>query len=181
MRRPAALFCAVLALACAASCSEAEGPDFDNRNAQGASDDAGSSGSTSSSSSGATSSTSSSSGSSVTDSGSDASTQPLADGGSSVEYSGEATYYDATGTGACGFPSNPAEVNVAAMNKAQYSKAVCGQCALVTGPNGSVKVRIIDLCPGCSMGDVDLNRDAFKVIAALSAGRVKIKWRFVAC
>jgi expansin (peptidoglycan-binding protein) len=184
MRRSAALPLVLVALASALSCSDPEGPDFENRNARGADDDGGASSSTSSSSGGGSSSgNGSSGGNTATDvsTSKDTGATPLPDGGSTVEYSGEATYYDANGTGACGFPANPSEVNVAAMNKAQYSKAVCGRCALVTGPNGTVKVRIIDLCPGCSMGDVDLNRDAFKAIAPLSAGRVKIKWRFVTC
>jgi expansin (peptidoglycan-binding protein) len=70
---------------------------------------------------------------------------------------------------------------VAAMNKAQYAKSVCGKCILVTGPKGTVKVRIVDLCPGCASGDVDLSEEAFAKIALLSAGRVKISWSFVTC
>lgn len=95
-------------------------------------------------------------------------------------YSGEATYYDADGTGACGFPAST-NYYVAAMNKAQYSKAVCGQCVHVKGPDGEVTVRIVDLCPGCSSGDLDLSMTAFKSIAQLSDGRVAIDWSFVPC
>lgn len=96
-------------------------------------------------------------------------------------FSGEATYYDADGTGACGFKATPNALMVAAMNKAQYKKSLCGQCIHVKGPKGEVTVRIVDLCPGCSMGDVDLSRQAFQAISPLSAGRVKISWSFVAC
>jgi expansin (peptidoglycan-binding protein) len=52
---------------------------------------------------------------------------------------------------------------------------------LVTGPKGSVKVRIVDLCPGCSHGDLDLSEEAFTTIASKSAGRVKITWHVVTC
>lgn len=96
------------------------------------------------------------------------------------EYSGEATYYDADGTGACGFAASN-DFMVAAINDEQYSKANCGKCVEVTGPNGTVVVRIVDKCPGCDSGDLDLSQTAFSKIAKLSAGRVKITWHFVAC
>ena len=98
-----------------------------------------------------------------------------------VTYSGEATYYAADGTGACGFKASPNDLLVAAMNKSQYSKSRCGQCVLVNGPKGTVKVRIVDLCPGCSHGDLDLSEEAFMAVASLSAGRVKITWQVVTC
>lgn len=96
------------------------------------------------------------------------------------EYSGEATYYDADGTGACGFPAST-DFFVAAMNGAQYAKADCGRCVSVTGPKGTVTVRIVDKCPGCDEGDLDLSMTAFGKIAKLSDGRVPITWRFVTC
>ena len=103
------------------------------------------------------------------------------DAAGSVDYSGEATYYAADGTGACGLKASPNDLLVAAMNKSQYSKSRCGQCVLVTGPKGTVKVRIVDLCPGCANGDLDLSEQAFAAIASLSAGRVKITWHVVTC
>lgn len=96
------------------------------------------------------------------------------------EESGEATYYDADGSGACGFPKGT-DFMVAAMNGAQYSKSVCGKCVEVTGPLGKVTVKIVDLCPGCKRGDLDLSQTAFQKIAKLSAGRVKISWHYVPC
>ncbi|MBN9163623.1 MAG: hypothetical protein J0I07_21835 [Myxococcales bacterium] len=96
------------------------------------------------------------------------------------EESGEATYYNAEGLGACGIQTPP-DYLVAAINDEQYSKANCGRCVSVTGPKGTVVVRIIDKCPGCDSGDLDLSITAFTKIADKSAGRVKIKWRFVDC
>lgn len=102
---------------------------------------------------------------------------PVANG---PEQSGEATYYDANGTGACGFkPSN--DFYVAAMNDEQYRQADCGKCVSVTGPKGTTVVRIVDKCPGCDRGDLDLSMTAFSKVASLSDGRIKIKWHFVAC
>lgn len=111
----------------------------------------------------------------------DASADATADAAAVVEYPGEATYYAADGTGACGFAASPNDLNVAALNGDQYQKSWCGKCVLVKGPNGSVKVRIVDLCPGCAHGDLDLSKQAFTAIAALSAGRVKITWHTVTC
>lgn len=99
------------------------------------------------------------------------------------EFSGEATYYAADGTGACGFKASPNDLMVAALNGTQFTKkAWCGKCALVTGPNGNaVKVRIVDLCPGCKNGGLDLSKQAFLALSPLSAGRIKITWHVVAC
>ncbi|MEW5847736.1 MAG: expansin EXLX1 family cellulose-binding protein [Myxococcota bacterium] len=95
---------------------------------------------------------------------------------------GEGTYYGATGEGNCSFPASPQDLMVAAMNAPDYAgSAVCGACALVEGPDGSVTVRIVDQCPGCFSGDLDLSPEAFAQIAPLVAGRVSISWRFVPC
>jgi expansin (peptidoglycan-binding protein) len=95
---------------------------------------------------------------------------------------GSGTYYAADGTGACGFDASPSDLMVAAMNVADYDHAAwCGACLEVTGPNGVVTVRVVDECPGCSHGDLDLSQQAFAVLSPLSAGRIPIIWREVAC
>ena len=95
--------------------------------------------------------------------------------------SGEATYYDADGSGNCSFPASSDHM-VAAMNATDYMMASwCGACISVDGPMGSVVVRVVDKCPGCGHGDVDLSREAFAAISPLSAGRIAITWREVAC
>ena len=96
--------------------------------------------------------------------------------------SGDGTYYAADGTGNCSFDASPQDLMVAAMNAADYaSSAWCGACLAVTGPNGNVTVRVVDQCPGCKHGDLDLSQQAFAAIAPLSAGRVPISWQVVAC
>jgi expansin (peptidoglycan-binding protein) len=98
-------------------------------------------------------------------------------------HEGEGTYYDfADGSGNCGFPATPNDLMVAAMNHVDYAgSAVCGACVNITGPNGQVKVRIVDQCPECPEGDIDLSPEAFEHIADLSAGRVPISWTYTAC
>jgi len=94
---------------------------------------------------------------------------------------GEGTFYDARGTGSCSFDP-PADPMVAALNAPDYDHAAwCGACLAVSGPSGEVVVRVVDVCPGCKHGDLDLSREAFARLAPLSAGRVAIAWREVAC
>ncbi len=98
-----------------------------------------------------------------------------------AEHSGEGTYYDADGSGNCSFDPS-ADRMVAAINEADYGgSAPCGACAEVEGPAGTTTVRIVDRCPGCALGDLDLSVEAFEMIAAKEEGRVDILWRYVPC
>jgi expansin len=99
------------------------------------------------------------------------------------EHQGEATYYDfADGSGNCSFPATPDDLLVGAMNASDDAgSAVCGSCVRIDGPEGSVDVRIVDQCPECALGDIDLSPEAFEQIAPISAGRVEIRWEPIAC
>jgi expansin (peptidoglycan-binding protein) len=95
-------------------------------------------------------------------------------------HQGIATYYNATGDGACMFGPSPNDLMVAAMNAEEYNNAgVCGSYVYVTGPKGSLTVRIVDLCPECLAGHLDLSREAFVQIADLYLGVVPITWQVV--
>lgn len=99
-----------------------------------------------------------------------------------TEHTGEATYYAADGSGNCSFDKAPADPLVAAMNAIDYAgSATCGTCVAVDGPLGSITVRIVDQCPECKKGDLDMHPDAFDKIAKHADGRVTMKWRFVPC
>lgn len=95
-------------------------------------------------------------------------------------HQGVATYYDATGAGACSFDPSPTDLMVAAMNAEEYNNAAyCGAYVYISGPKGTVTVRIVDLCPGCLAGHLDLSQEAFAQIADLPQGRVPIQWQVV--
>lgn len=95
---------------------------------------------------------------------------------------GEGTFYDATGAGNCSFPATPNDLMVGAMNQTDYAgSAACGTCAQVDGPQGSVLVRIVDRCPECKPGDIDLSPQAFEKLAPLEKGRIPISWRYTPC
>ena len=98
------------------------------------------------------------------------------------EASGDGTYYAADGTGNCSFDASPNDLLVAAMNAVDYNNAAwCGACLEVTGPTGVVTVRVVDQCPECQHGDLDLSPQAFEMLSPLSAGRIPITWHEVAC
>ncbi len=95
---------------------------------------------------------------------------------------GEATYYAADGTGNCSFDASPGDLMVAALNAADYDHAAwCGACLAVSGPGGDIVVRVVDQCPGCKHGDLDLSEQAFAMLAPLSTGRIRIAWHEVPC
>ncbi|KAJ3035155.1 hypothetical protein HDV00_004277 [Rhizophlyctis rosea] len=96
---------------------------------------------------------------------------------------GDITYYgDSSSGNACLLPTVPDNL-FAAYSGASWSNGLqCGACATVTGPNGSVTVKLINKCPECAPGSLDLSTTAFSKIAPLSAGRVhNVSWKFVAC
>ncbi|KAI9225355.1 MAG: RlpA-like double-psi beta-barrel-protein domain-containing protein-containing protein, partial [Piptocephalis tieghemiana] len=102
-------------------------------------------------------------------------------------YSGDATYYT-PGLGACE-ATNTASDHIAALNSPQFgnwarylnSPFCVNTCALVKGPKGQVKVKIVDRCPECKRGDLDLSPAAFDLIADAAKGRVEISWSWTSC
>ena len=100
---------------------------------------------------------------------------------STTTSSGKATFYDlGSGTGNCSFPGAPADDLFVALGPAQYAgAAACGSYLDVTGPKGKVRVKVIDSCPECAPGHLDLSRTAFKKIADEVQGIVPIRYRTV--
>jgi expansin len=97
--------------------------------------------------------------------------------------SGVATYYDYSGASgvACSFDVT-SDTDVTAMNDADFGQsASCGSCLNVSGPKGTVTVKIVDRCPGCDKNHIDLSEQAFAKIADPKAGRVPVTYQLVAC
>ncbi|HJZ49671.1 MAG TPA: expansin EXLX1 family cellulose-binding protein [Roseiflexaceae bacterium] len=94
---------------------------------------------------------------------------------------GQATYYkEADGGGNCSFDPTPQDLMVGAMNQTDYANAaICGAYVELTGPNGTIVIRIVDRCPECPVGNIDLSPLAFSKIAELIKGRVPITWRII--
>ncbi len=98
-------------------------------------------------------------------------------------HDGEGTYYDADGSGNCSFDATPGDPLVAAMNHTDYAaSAVCGACVTIASESGAeITVRIVDQCPECPAGDIDMHPDAFGMLADPSLGRIPISWHYSPC
>ncbi len=97
-------------------------------------------------------------------------------------HTGDGTFYTfADGTGACLYDKT-ADVHIAALNASDWANSAwCGACVDVTAGSNQVRVRIVDECPDCAPGQLDLHPDAFALLAPKEQGRVAITWNFVAC
>lgn len=97
-----------------------------------------------------------------------------------IIHTGKATYYDADGSGNCSFDPSPGDMMVGAMNQAQYDNAaLCGAFVEIAGPKATIVVRIVDRCPECGVGHIDLSLEAFARIADPVQGIVPITWKIV--
>ena len=99
----------------------------------------------------------------------------------STVHKGKATFYDmGGGTGNCSFPSVPANDLFVALGASEYGNgAACGGYLDVTGPKGKVRVKVVDSCPPCSAGHIDLSRTAFGKIADHVQGIIPITYKAV--
>ena len=94
------------------------------------------------------------------------------------EVSGIATHYVLQSLPNCSYPSPPADGLFVALSPGEYdSAAACGGYLEVHGPDGSVRVEVIDQCPGCGAGHIDLSEAAFSAIAPLNAGLVDVTYQ----
>jgi expansin (peptidoglycan-binding protein) len=93
---------------------------------------------------------------------------------------GRATFYDLAGdVGNCN-TRPPADDLYVALGPSQYDgAAACGQYWDVTGPKGTVRVKVFDQCPECETGHLDLSRTAFSRIGTTSKGLIDVRYRHV--
>lgn len=98
-------------------------------------------------------------------------------------HEGEAyTYIFASGQkGNCAY-ANHDDTAYAALNPYQYENSgTCGACIKVFGPEGAALLKVVDQCPECDDGDIDMNPDAFTRITGAESGIFDIRWRYVPC
>ncbi|WP_240742418.1 expansin EXLX1 family cellulose-binding protein [Micromonospora zingiberis] len=96
-------------------------------------------------------------------------------------HQGKATFYDSKGAGGnCSYPAAPADRLYVALGPDEYADgAACGGYLDVTGPKGKVRVMVMDQCPECGPGHLDLSREAFARIADPVRGIVDVSYRLV--
>ncbi|OTB08312.1 hypothetical protein M426DRAFT_29499, partial [Hypoxylon sp. CI-4A] len=100
-----------------------------------------------------------------------------------LAYSGDMTYYT-PGLGACG-KQNSASDHIVALAPAQYghdanpNKAkVCGRKISIHYGGKTATATVVDKCPGCASGSIDVSPAVFKQLAPLDKGRVKVTWGY---
>ncbi|KAK0667484.1 RlpA-like double-psi beta-barrel-protein domain-containing protein-containing protein [Cercophora samala] len=100
---------------------------------------------------------------------------------------GELTWYNA-GLGACGNWNNDGELIVAlnhhvfdpqTPNGNPNRNPLCNRKIRVSYGGKTVDVKVVDRCPGCAAGDLDLSPAAFQRLAPLGAGRVTGDWWWI--
>ncbi|KAI0508469.1 RlpA-like double-psi beta-barrel-protein domain-containing protein-containing protein [Xylaria bambusicola] len=91
--------------------------------------------------------------------------------------SGDMTFFN-PGLGACGGTDNDGSP-VVALNPVDYANgANCGRWITIQGNGHQTAARVVDLCPGCSNGDIDVSPAIFDDIAPLDVGRTRVNWFF---
>lgn len=118
----------------------------------------------------------------------------LATSASDAVFHGEGTVYTLStpASGNCNFMAYPdtAVSKYAALNTPQWDVTRnCGRCAKVSctdvrcagATTAADVVHIVDQCPGCAAGDLDLSPTVFRAITGLDSDRVAISWTFVDC
>jgi expansin len=94
------------------------------------------------------------------------------------EIPGMATHYVLHGLPNCSYPSPPADGLFVAIPPDEYDGAAgCGGYLAVDGPDGSVRVEVIDQCPDCETGHIDLSEKAFSAIAPLDPGLINVTYQ----
>lgn len=100
---------------------------------------------------------------------------------------GRFTHYT-VGLGACGWRNNNNE-HVVAINSVQFDpftpngnpnrNTLCGRQIRATSGGKSLVLGVVDRCPGCGWGGLDLSPSAFQFFAPLSTGVIQGSWQFI--
>ncbi|KAL4086075.1 hypothetical protein PRIC1_014697 [Phytophthora ramorum] len=108
-------------------------------------------------------------------------------------FTGDGTAYSLgdTSSGNCNMMSalSFATTDYAALNNEQWDGLQnCGRCAEVSCADSrcsdqskSVVVQLLDRCPECKHGDLDLSPSVFKTLTGSDPSRYTVKWKFVDC
>lgn len=94
-------------------------------------------------------------------------------------------------SGNCNFMSAvpSAKTNYVALNQAQWDNlGGCGRCLEVSCidkrckvQNKTAVVQVLDRCPECAFGALDLSPTVYKEITGMDPNRLRMRWKFVEC
>ncbi|TGJ82238.1 hypothetical protein E0Z10_g6514 [Xylaria hypoxylon] len=93
----------------------------------------------------------------------------------SQTFTGDITYYQ-PGLGACGETNSDSE-NVVAMSPTEY-QGNCGKTITITKDGKTATAKVVDKCPSCASGAIDVSSVVFQSLADMSVGRTTVSWSF---
>lgn len=104
---------------------------------------------------------------------------PTISAASSGSFSGRGTWFTDS-VGSCGTSFTTDDL-IVAMNAPQQGSgnAQCGKTVHIQANGKSVTAKVVDTCPECASGSLDLSQAAFKALAPLGEGVIAITWSFV--
>ncbi|KAG9105403.1 hypothetical protein FRC07_009310 [Ceratobasidium sp. 392] len=95
-------------------------------------------------------------------------------------FGGRATYYQ-TGLGACGEYNDPSD-KIVALNTAQFGDGYpgphCFQMVNICAFGECHPGQIVDACPTCGHGDLDMSQSLFEQFASIDKGVFQMTWTF---
>ncbi|ETW82098.1 Non-catalytic module family EXPN protein [Heterobasidion irregulare TC 32-1] len=89
----------------------------------------------------------------------------------------QGTYF-AVGLGACGWTNTDSDYIVALASADYGSGAHCGKTISVSANGKTHSAQVVDKCPGCSSGDLDMSPALFTTFADESVGVVQVTWSY---
>jgi hypothetical protein len=92
---------------------------------------------------------------------------------------GRAYFYNpGSGDGSCSFGRLPASGLYVSLGAPQYAAgSACGSYLDITGPEGTVRAEVVDDCPGCSHGGIDMSQAAFARVADPAQGTALVSYQ----
>ncbi|KAI8061299.1 hypothetical protein BDF21DRAFT_321932, partial [Thamnidium elegans] len=99
-------------------------------------------------------------------------------------FSGSGTFYE-VGSGSCGESDSDSDL-VVAVNFDQMKNGAnpnnnptCQKTVFITGDMGSTSARVVDTCPSCPKGALDMSPKVFELVCgSLAVGVCTINWNF---
>lgn len=96
---------------------------------------------------------------------------------------GRVSYYEdapsSSNPGACG-REYLADYYIA-LNTNQYEKGLCGKCIKIVYNNKYLVGKLVDSCPGCGSGGIDISPSMFTHFEKKSTGIFYADWEYVSC
>jgi expansin (peptidoglycan-binding protein) len=102
-----------------------------------------------------------------------------------AQYTGRATFYNAGDSiGNCGWQSSGSEF-VVALNTPQYGSTsdvsqYCGQTVTITYQGNTQQAKVVDSCPTCPYGGLDMSTSLFSALTDgdMGLGEMQVQWSF---